>query len=254
MSTAQGRHSVNDWDKVDLIQTQCVAEAAVHSCVSASVCVCLSERERARIGNRSLSRSQDPASWFVYVSVCLSLCLSACLHACLFACLSPPTHPISLSMSRSVSVSLRMLALCLRENKPVAAHSRRVRNSGSKLREAVTNIKSATEIVSDPVGFVQRQRRLDSDQVEALQALAFLKDAPVQVIAELLLRVSSDTFRPNDEVLTGTSRIDKIYIVTHGYVRVLRGSGHGRNTTCHACLSARTRVRCHRQQYSANNT
>lgn len=91
----------------------------------------------------------------------------------------------------------------------------------------MTNIESATEIVSDPVGFVQRQRRLDSDQVEALKALAFLKDAPVQVVAELLLRVSTDTFRLNDEVLTGTSRIDKIYIVTHGYVRVLQGSGHG---------------------------
>ena len=151
-------------------------------------------------------------------------------------------------MSISVSVSLRTLGLCLRENKPVAAHSRHGQNSGSKLREAMTNVESATEIVSDPVGFVQRQRRLDSDQVEALKALAFLKDAPVQVVAELLLRVSSDTFRPNDEVLTGTSRIDKIYIVTHGYVRVLQGSGHGRNTACHACLSARTRVRCHRQQ------
>jgi CRP-like cAMP-binding protein len=113
---------------------------------------------------------------------------------------------------------------------------------GSRLREQVT-IPTTTEtegtplndvplndlhnLLQDPVSFARNRACLDYTAVAALEALECLHDLPKFAIAEILMRCKQESVRGHTTILEATQRVDKIYVVSQGSVRVLRAGGHG---------------------------
>ena len=114
---------------------------------------------------------------------------------------------------------------------------------GSRLREQVT-IPTTTEtegatplndvplndshnLLQDPVSFARNRACLDYTAVAALEALECLHDLPKFAIAEILMRCKPESVRGHTTILDSTQRVDKIYVVSQGSVRVLQAGGHG---------------------------